>query len=511
MRVYYLWLIGAVAAYAQEPTAGLVAYWRMDDNSGSIATDSAFPEKPLPLNVATGYYKNSYGRYPATLTNTEWIGGQFAAALKFNGQAKGVTPPIPMGKAFSISAWVAPSSEAVSTPYAYLRIAETAYDTAWYLGTDMTGTKYKVIVNSGYGTSGGCSDAFGCASGGKPVAGKWQLVTATYDGSVARLYVDGVQVASDTATARETTNLPVNLGAYAYYPGAGYDWRGGIDDVRLYDRALSVAEVVALYNQAAGARLPPVQISAMNCKESTFLGHGTRALTCSMQSPNNDAWRGTLQARVDRPAEPNQPAFYASRPVEMRKDGNWAVTAIALYDRSGVAPPRVLGVDFYGAGVNGRYLHHTNCEPNCPKIVYQALDYPCPRDTPCMSGLYPAPLVVSELRCEVASVDSTTRSVTCGIAGNTNYYGGTLTINFSDGTQDSQPVSVEQPYVDGTLSYWGVVGVATNSSQMITNVEFVSSGPIGNWTPEQKTPYPPPPGGKKTGGWFCKHLGWFCN
>lgn len=504
----WLWLI-AVTLPAQDITTGLVAHWRMDENSGAIASDSASPGK-IRTNPETGASAQDYGKYPATLTNTEWIGGQFGSALKFNGNAKAVTPVIPMGRTFSISAWVAPSSEAVNTPYSYLRIAETAYDTGFMLGFDMSGTKWKLILNSGAGTSGGCSDAFGCVSGGKPVAGKWQLVTATYDGSMARLYQDGIQVAQDTAAGRESTSLPLSIGAYGYYPGAGYDWRGGIDDVRLYDRALSVAEVAALYNQAAQTRLPPLQISQMLCKESTFLGHGTRALTCSMQSPNNTAWRGTLQARIDRPQEPNQPAFYASHPVAMRKDGNWAITAIAIYDRAGVAPPRVLGVDFYGTGVNGRYEHHSNCEPNCPTVVYQALDYPCPRDTPCMSGLYPAPLTVTDVQCEVAGVDSTTRSVTCGIAGNTNYYGGTLTINFSDGTQDSQLVGVEQPYVDGTLSYWGVVGVATTSSQMITNVEFTSSGPIGNWTPEKTQAYPPPTGTKSKPSIWCRWFGHGC-
>ena len=36
----WLWLM-ALTLPAQEPTAGLVAYWRMDENSGSVAGDSA--------------------------------------------------------------------------------------------------------------------------------------------------------------------------------------------------------------------------------------------------------------------------------------------------------------------------------------------------------------------------------------------------------------------------------------------------------------------------------------
>ena len=102
----------------------------------------------------------------------------------------------------------------------YVRIAETQFNLGFYLGTDVTGTKYKFIVNSGSGSTGNCGVSYGCAEGGTIAAG-WHLVTATYDGAAAKLYVDGVVIATDTFTAPSNTNLPLYIGSYYGVAAAG--------------------------------------------------------------------------------------------------------------------------------------------------------------------------------------------------------------------------------------------------------------------------------------------------
>jgi hypothetical protein len=77
------------------------------------------------------------------------------------------------------------------------------------------------------------------------VTSGWHLVTGTYDGATARLYVDGTLVASETFTAPPNTSFPLYIGRY--YGAGGYNWSGGIDEVRLYNRALTAAEVAALF------------------------------------------------------------------------------------------------------------------------------------------------------------------------------------------------------------------------------------------------------------------------
>ena len=61
---------------------------------------------------------------------------------------------------------------AVAPQNGYIRIAETRYNGGLYVGTNANGTKYKLIVNTGAGSTGSCSGAaFGCAEGGTIATG----------------------------------------------------------------------------------------------------------------------------------------------------------------------------------------------------------------------------------------------------------------------------------------------------------------------------------------------------
>ena len=172
---------------------GLIGHWALDEGSGTTAADT------------------SGNNYNGVVNGASWTAGKVNSALSFNGTSSSVvTPGISLGNAFSVSAWVNP---AVATQGAYVRIAETRYDGGLYLGTNATGTRYKFIVNTAFGASGTCGAAYGCAEGGTITAG-WHLVTATFDGTVGKLYVDGALVASETFTAPPATNFPLYIGRY---------------------------------------------------------------------------------------------------------------------------------------------------------------------------------------------------------------------------------------------------------------------------------------------------------
>lgn len=82
--------------------------------------------------------------------------------------------------------------------------------------------------------------------------GQWHLVAGTYDGAAARLYVDGALVGSPVAAPPPLTYA---LGGASSFYADGYpvegcalfgnadDWPGAIDEVRLYDHALSASEL----------------------------------------------------------------------------------------------------------------------------------------------------------------------------------------------------------------------------------------------------------------------------
>ncbi|MGB3072857.1 MAG: LamG domain-containing protein, partial [Candidatus Moraniibacteriota bacterium] len=77
--------------------------------------------------------------------------------------------------------------------------------------------------------------------------GLWHLVTGTYDGSNVRIYVDGNQenAVSMTGPAYSRT-YPVQVGGEC--DGNNLFWDGAVDEVRIYNRALSAAEIKALYS-----------------------------------------------------------------------------------------------------------------------------------------------------------------------------------------------------------------------------------------------------------------------
>ena len=79
-------------------------------------------------------------------------------------------------------------------------------------------------------------------------AGHWHFVAATYDGTLLLVYVDGVLRAATVAPGgMVSTNVDVNIGRNAQNGSDNY--KGLIDDVRIYNRALSSSEITALFNE----------------------------------------------------------------------------------------------------------------------------------------------------------------------------------------------------------------------------------------------------------------------
>lgn len=77
----------------------------------------------------------------------------------------------------------------------------------------------------------------------------WHHVALTYDGSHVTFYVDGVAdpaLSANHSSLASFTNAVLNIG----YSDNGLDrFNGDIDEVRIYNRALSANEILALYNQ----------------------------------------------------------------------------------------------------------------------------------------------------------------------------------------------------------------------------------------------------------------------
>jgi hypothetical protein len=84
--------------------------------------------------------------------------------------------------------------------------------------------------------------------------GTWRHLVATFDASEGRLYVDGQSVASRgwSGTANPSTStLGLLIGETLSQQGTRRNFKGSIDDVRVYGRALSASEVKGLYEYEA--------------------------------------------------------------------------------------------------------------------------------------------------------------------------------------------------------------------------------------------------------------------
>ncbi len=204
---------------------GLVGYWKMDENS---------------WNGTAGEVKDSSGNgNNGTAFNGATTGtGKFGGAGSFNGSNQYVsTGNVTLGNTFSVSVWVKPTS---SPQTGYARLLENSYISGLYLGFDVTGTKFQFIVNNGTLPFGGLTSS--------PFTTAWHLVTGTYDGTNAVLYVDGVRQGSPVAFTSPGT-ITKHFYINSYFAGLGtYGMVGSIDEVRIYNRALSPAEVRKLYS-----------------------------------------------------------------------------------------------------------------------------------------------------------------------------------------------------------------------------------------------------------------------
>jgi hypothetical protein len=101
----------------------------------------------------------------------------------------------------------------------------------------------------------------------------WVYVGATFDGSTLTLYVDGVVVRSQLmSTDYETEeNTPIFIGKSTYDRSTGEYFKGSMDEVSIWNNALTTAEVIALYN--SGSRLDASSNSGDYVSSSSLVGY----------------------------------------------------------------------------------------------------------------------------------------------------------------------------------------------------------------------------------------------
>jgi len=208
-------ILGQVVEVKTDTT--FVAHWKLDETEGSTAYDS---EGENNVSVFGG---------------AVWqpTGGKIGGALQldgvddwlFTGRVKNLG-----AGSFSIVAWTkggASNQAIVSQPMI----------SNWLMAND------EGRLTTGLGGSGQSQERL--VSDSVITDGDWHRIALVLDESQRKLYVDGVMVAEDSQASSEISDSSLNIGVGKNYLPGTY-WSGMIDDVRIYDVALSTEEIEAL-------------------------------------------------------------------------------------------------------------------------------------------------------------------------------------------------------------------------------------------------------------------------
>ena len=215
-------------------SSGLVGYWPFDGGVTSWKTDTTQDQSG----------NGNTGNLASMSTTTSPVAGKIGGALKFNGTSNyvNVSPFPSTTNPLTISAWVYPTSFAPTgfgsgNGGTIIEENESGGGAGWIFGISDGGSTGQLW----FWPSGG-NDKF---STNTVPLNKWTHVVATYDGTSIRFYINGVLNSVQTMSAPQGSATFLKIGAKAWTTGY---WQGKLDEVRLYNRALSPQEVLQLYH-----------------------------------------------------------------------------------------------------------------------------------------------------------------------------------------------------------------------------------------------------------------------
>ncbi|MFB0553020.1 MAG: LamG domain-containing protein [Phycisphaerae bacterium] len=211
-----------IAVIEPEPPA-LVAHWKFDDGEGTVAVDSSGNGNDGILNG-----------------DPQWVEGKIGGALEFNGDDYvncGNGPSLQLQDAITMAFWF--KVEAFQNTWeAFMAKGDDSYRTSRGGGTgDAT---HMGISGTSVGGGNGWFNGTVIVTGGQ-----WHHMAATYDGAEGRIYIDGVLDVTSPGTGQ------INISNYDFWIGnnsqqTGRFFHGLLDDVRIYDGALTEEQIQAV-------------------------------------------------------------------------------------------------------------------------------------------------------------------------------------------------------------------------------------------------------------------------
>jgi len=210
-----------------------MSFWRLDEGSGTTAHDEA-------------------GNFDGALQNMGdggWVSGKYGNALNFDG-IKGYVDVEDVGSwenAFTIAAWIKSTATSRGIIFShsyneiYARHIQVALEASGQITFLLRGAEPSINAPK-----------FLITSTNSYNDGNWHFVVVTRDGDTAKMYVDGVEVGIETDSAVGTIDPPTSafIGVAEFDAGKVQYFDGAIDEVRIYNRALSQEEINKIMNNS---------------------------------------------------------------------------------------------------------------------------------------------------------------------------------------------------------------------------------------------------------------------
>jgi hypothetical protein len=212
---------------------GLVAHWPFDEGTGLKAADRSG--------------NNNHGTLTAGVT---WVNGAIGKAISYDTSDDEVTTTAVRATnltgAVTISAWY--NSSTSPTEFASLVSRNVGVNVRGYLLRNVRGENFEFLVSPD------CTAEVNVQDTTIPPTGRWVHVVGVFDpGRALNLYIDGALVAQRliTFTKQCSNDFPVGIGNRPPGANGGDVFRGYLDDIRIYERALPASDVLALFRLKA--------------------------------------------------------------------------------------------------------------------------------------------------------------------------------------------------------------------------------------------------------------------
>lgn len=204
--------------------ASLVAYWKLNESSGLVANDSVLSHQGILVNGPTWTTSGKIGNALQFDGTNDYVEISHQADLSLAGQV-------------SITAWIYKSSNGGTD----IILHKGATTTSFSLQTKSSKLEFTIVDSKVWN----CTGSFTLA------LNTWYHVAATYDDSTdtVKLYLNGALRDTIACAGVMTPN------SEALYLGRDTSmssmYAGRLDEVRLYNKALSDSEVLAIYSGTA--------------------------------------------------------------------------------------------------------------------------------------------------------------------------------------------------------------------------------------------------------------------